>query len=190
MRTFVAVEASKEIRDSLGMIESNLKYAGADVKWVDPAMIHLTLKFLGEITDKKADDVKGALDAVSSAMAPFDLSIKDVGVFPAAGHPRVLWVGIDKGLRETVLLASGVDEALSQIGFTKETRLFSPHLTIGRVRSPRNTSQLVEKISSAAANSTFFEVPAHRVSSLILFQSTLTPHGSVYTKLYESPFRP
>ena len=190
MRTFVAVEVSKEIHDSLGMIESSLKYAGADVKWVDPAMIHLTLKFLGEITDKKADDVKGALDAIASATAPFDLSIKDMGVFPTAGHPRVLWVGLDKGLRETVLLASGVDEVLSHIGFTKETRVFSPHLTIGRVRSPRNTPQLVEKISSVTANSKFFEVPAHRVSSLILFRSTLTPHGSVYTKLHESLFHP
>jgi len=189
MRTFIAIEVSKEIQETLGQIETGLKYAGADVKWVNPAIIHLTLKFLGEITNEKIDDVKIALDAIASRAAPFDLSIKDIGAFPQVEHPKVLWVGLDKGSRETVSLASGVDEALSQIGFTKEERPFSPHLTIGRVRSPHNRIKLAEKVASTAANIRFSEIPAHRVSSVVLFHSTLTSHGSIYAKLHEASFR-
>jgi 2'-5' RNA ligase len=188
MRTFIAIEISEDIARILAQIESHLKYAGADVKWVKPEIIHLTLKFLGEISEKKCEGVKLVLDDIAGSTKPFELSIKDVGAFPKIEHPKVIWVGLDNGAKGSKDLAYRIDETLSKIGFAKEERPFSPHLTIGRVRSSANRDKLTEKMSSASANFQLSAVPSHKVTSVILFQSTLTPQGSIYTKLHESRF--
>lgn len=186
MRTFIALEISAEMKEMLGRIESHLRYAGADVKWVRPEIVHLTLKFLGEINEKKAAEVKAALDAVAKSLRQFDITLKDLGAFPKIEQPRVIWVGLDRGAAESIALAAAVDEALSKLGFAREERPFSPHITIGRVRSPLNKDKLREKIASAGPDFQLCAVPAHRVSAVILFQSTLTPHGPIYTKIHES----
>jgi 2'-5' RNA ligase len=124
MRTFIAIELSEEIRSALGQVQSHLKYAGADVKWVNPQNIHLTLKFLGEVDEKKLEKVKTALDGVAASSRAFELSLKEIGAFPAVDHPRVVWVGLDKGSDESKALAQNIDESLSKIGFQKETRPF------------------------------------------------------------------
>ena len=182
MRIFIAIEISDEIKDALGQIESHLKYSGADVKWVNPENIHLTLKFLGEIDEKRCEEVKAALDRVAGSISSFALTIKELGAFPKIEYPRVLWAGLDKGADESKALAEKIDEALYGIGFQKEARPFAAHLTIGRVRSSRSKDKLKEKFASC-------QVPAVspcKISSLILFQSTLTPKGSIYTKLHEA----
>ena len=186
MRTFIAIEISEEIKNTLAQIEFHLKYAGADVKWMKPENVHLTLKFLGEIDEKKATEVTAVLDSISGSVKPFEVSIKDIGAFPKIEHPRVVWIGLDKGAVETTVITARIDEALSKIGFAKETRPFSPHLTIGRVRSPLNKDKLKEKMLSAAVSIDLSSVPPHQTSAVILFQSTLTPQGSIYTKLHES----
>lgn len=184
MRTFIAIELSEEIKTVLTQIQSYLKYAGADVKWVEKDNIHLTLKFLGEINDKKCEKVKSALAEIAKSAKSFEISLKDIGTFPQIDSPRVIWVGLDKGAKESTELALKIDEALSKIGFDKEPRPFAAHLTIGRVRSPENKEELKEKIQSYAKH----DLTPHTqfISSLILFQSTLTPKGSIYTKLYEA----
>lgn len=188
MRTFIAIEVSEEIRNTLAQIEAHLKYAGADVKWVRPDIVHMTVKFLGEIDEKKAGEVKASLDSVARTTKPFELTLKDIGAFPKIANPRVIWVGLGKGASESTELALKVDEALSGIGFQKEERPFSPHLTIGRVRSAPNKAKLAEKMASAASSFQLSAVSPHRVSSLILFRSTLTPQGSIYTKIHEAEF--
>lgn len=188
MRAFIAVEVSDEIKDLLARVESHLKYAGADVKWVDPKVIHLTLKFLGEITDSKCDAVKSALDGIAKCTRPFGITVKDIGAFPNSARPRVIWAGLGDGASETVELAKNVEVSLSRIGFPVEARPFSPHLTIGRVRSSSNMEKLKDKISSASLEIRQSSAISHKVTSVILFQSTLTPHGSIYTKLHEAKF--
>ena len=182
MRTFIAIELSEEIRSSLSQIQSHLKYSGADVKWVEKDNIHLTLKFLGEISEAKAEEVKKALDSIARETSKFEITLKDIGAFPKIEFPRVIWVGLDKGAAESVELAAKVDEALSGIGFQKESRPFASHLTIGRVRSPKNREALKEKVTGYKG-----PIPGSQmISSAILFQSTLTPKGPIYTKLHES----
>ncbi|MFH0763824.1 MAG: RNA 2',3'-cyclic phosphodiesterase [Candidatus Omnitrophota bacterium] len=184
MRTFIAIELSDEIKDTLAQIQSHLKYAGADVKWVEKDNIHLTLKFLGEIDEKKCEKVKAVLDEIAKSVKPFEISIKDIGAFPKMEFPRVIWVGLDKGAKESTELAAKVDESLSKLGFDRGTRPFAAHLTVGRVRSPKNKEALKEKIMGCGERVTGNE----EISSVILFQSTLTPAGSIYTKLYEAKF--
>ena len=94
MRTFIAIEISEEIKNILAQIESHLIYAGADVKWVKPENVHLTLKFLGEIDEKKAAEVTAILDSIARMTKPFELNVKDIGAFPKIEHPRVIWVGL------------------------------------------------------------------------------------------------
>lgn len=186
MRTFIAIEFSDEIKNALSQIQSHLKYSGADVKWVEKDNIHLTLKFLGEIDEKKCEKVKAALDGIAQSAKAFEISLKDIGAFPKIDFPRVIWVGLDKGAKESTELAKKVDEALSKIGFPEETRPFAAHLTIGRVRSPKNKLALKDKLIS-------LQIPAdihgpEIISSIFLFQSKLTPAGAIYSKLHEAKF--
>lgn len=183
MRLFIAIELSPEIRDALAQVQSHLKYASADVKWVEKDNIHLTLKFLGEVDEKKLQQVIAALEIIGKENSAFEISIKDIGAFPKIDYPRVIWVGFDKGAKESTELAARVDEELSKIGFQKETRPFAAHLTIGRVRSPKNKEALKEKLTSLPVCRL---AGSQSIKSLILFQSTLTPTGPIYTKLHES----
>lgn len=186
MRTFIAIELSDEIKESLAQVQSHLKYAGADVKWVAPENIHLTLKFLGEITEERCGKVKTALDVIAKSTKPFELSIKDIGAFPKIDYPRVIWVGLDKGAKESTELAAKVDEALSKLGFERETRPFAAHLTIGRVRSAKNKEALKEKVLSCQLSDISYQL----IKAVILFHSKLTPTGSIYTKLHTAEVGP
>ena len=187
MRAFIAVEISDQMRGAIARVEEHLKYAGADVKWVRPELVHLTLKFLGDIDEKRAGEVSTIIDDIARARSKFEITAKDIGAFPRIEHPRVIWVGLDKGAAETAGLAAAVEEALAGIGFKKEERPFSPHLTIGRVRSPLNKDKLKEKVVSAAESFHATSISPHTVTSIILFRSTLTPQGPIYTRIHESP---
>lgn len=182
MRAFIAIELSEEIREILAQAESHLKYSGADVKWVEKGNIHLTLKFLGEIDEKKLQQVVTSLEIVAKGASPFEISIKDLGAFPTMEYPRVIWVGLDKGSEEAKALAQRIDEELSKMGFAKESRPFTAHLTIGRVRSPKNKEKLREKMLNYRLPTTDYRLIKH----ITLFQSALTPKGAIYTKLHEA----
>jgi 2'-5' RNA ligase len=184
MRLFIAIELSEPIREALAQAQSHLKYAGGDVKWVERDNIHLTLKFLGEASEEKAERVKTALDEIAGKMKPFDISLKDIGAFPNANYPRVIWVGLDKGVEESKTLAGGIDEAMSGLGFEKESRPFAAHLTIGRVRSSKNREALKEKLANYKLSTTNCKT----ISSIVLFKSALTSSGPIYTKLHEVKF--
>ena len=117
MRAFIAIELSPEIKDSLEQIQSHLKYSGADVKWIETGNIHLTLKFLGDITEENCGKIKSILGEISRATKPFEMSIKDIGAFPNIDYPRVIWVGLDKGAIESKALAEKICEEALNIGF-------------------------------------------------------------------------
>lgn len=182
MRTFIAIEIPEEIKKTLAAIESHLKYSQADVKWVKPEIIHLTLKFLGEIDEKKCEEVKALLDTVGKNNKLFEISLKDIGAFPSIDRPRVVWVGLDSGAKESAKIAGEVEESFARIGFAKEIREFAAHLTIGRVRSSKNIASLKDKVLSYK----FPTIEPQLVSSITLFKSTLTPEGPIYTKLHEA----
>ena len=184
MRAFIAIELSDEIKSALSRVQSHLKYSGADVKWVERENIHLTLKFLGEITEDKAQKIGAILDGIASSSRPFELTLQDIGAFPKIEFPRVIWAGLDKGAGESTEIAKRIDDELSKIGFDRETRPFAAHITIGRVRSPKNKEALKDKINTAG--DLWNKVEGQTVGSITLFQSTLTPNGSIYTKLHEA----
>ena len=187
VRAFIALELSPALQEKLGAVSQNLASAGADVRWVEPGKIHLTLKFLGEVSEEQIPKIKAALDPVAARFQPFQFHAAGVGVFPHASAPRVLWVGIEEAQKAKGILqnlAKEVEKAMEILGFHKEERPFSPHLTIGRVRTSRNLSSL----AAALQKSSFQSAEEERADRIILFQSTLTPTGPVYQKLHETPF--
>jgi len=181
MRTFIAIEVSEEIKKMLGQIETHLKYAGADVKWVRPEIVHLTLKFLGNVSLKLIEEIKKLLDQMAGDHKCFELGISRVGAFPKIEYPRVIWVGIGQGKEDAAQLAKALEQGLANLGFLPEKRAFSPHLTLGRVRSPQNRAQLKELLQSTA-----FPQKTMQAKKLTLFKSTLTKQGAIYQPLYEA----
>jgi len=184
MRTFIALELSKGIKDELARCQEELKQSGADVKWVKTSNIHLTLKFLGEVTEEKLGGIKKILDSLAEERAPFEISLFKLGAFPNLDHPRVVWAGIDKGCREAEEIARVLSQELGRIGFPEESRGFSAHLTIGRVRSDKNKESLKRGVNSLEVRP-----ESCGINEIILFKSTLTPDGPIYDKLYKAELK-
>jgi 2'-5' RNA ligase len=185
MRIFIAIELPQEIKVALGRLQQELKKAGADVKWVETENIHLTLKFLGEVDEEKLENIKQALEEVASGNQQFKIRLASCGAFPKIISPRVIWVGIDQGDKETKMIASGLEEKLAALGFAKEERPFSSHITIARTRSGLNRLKLVQELEKAQSHfgGKNLEFTAGK---LTLFKSTLKPTGPVYQALHEA----
>lgn len=179
LRTFIAIEIPTEIQKILGQIQLQLKDTGADIKWVQPSHIHLTLKFLGEIPENKVPIVTKTLEKIIPSFSRFSIELKQLGAFPRIDQPKIIWIGIEKGRDETIKLANTLEEALFQEGFPKEERSFSPHLTLGRQRSTTHADKISKKIKDFQAHQELTPV----IHSVVLFQSTLTPQGPIYSPL-------
>lgn len=185
MRTFIAIELPKSIQDALARLQEQLKQSGADVKWVQPQNIHLTLKFLGERDDKKVEKIRQILEEAAKDKESFPISISSLGAFPKMEFPRVIWVGIDKGDKETKEIAGELEEKIAQIGIPKEERPFSSHITIGRVRSPLKRQNLVQLLNNLA-DKIGPQTLGFTATKITLFESTLTPQGPIYEVLKEA----
>ena len=185
LRTFIAVSLSGEIRDCLSRLQDILKTSNADVKWVKKDNIHLTLKFLGEIENKKIDEIIKAIDSLSNSISAFQLEISSIGAFPKKEAPRVIWVGLSQGDSETKQIAKELENAISKLGIPGESRPFSSHITLGRVRSALNRKQLIEQLNYLEGNFPK-ERPTCKIDKITLFKSTLTPLGPIYEVLHET----
>jgi len=186
MRAFIAIELPKEIKNHLLSIQEKLKTAEADIKWVEPQNIHLTLKFLGEIDEKKLKSIAQIIEGVCAQNKPFCLRISKPGAFPRMTSPRVIWVGTDEGQNQTAEIAGILEEEIAKIGIPREDKRFSSHITIGRTRSAKNLSKLAKILLQLQANPEAGENLEFRVTKITLFKSTLTPQGPVYEALKES----
>lgn len=182
MRLFVAVNLPSDIRERLAAAQERLRGAQADVSWVRPENIHVTLKFLGETEEKRLDRIRPALLEVARGRAPFTIRVSGLGSF-GGRVPRVVWVGVEAGAEPLSGLAKDVEAAMAPLGFPKEKRGFSAHLTLGRVRSPKNAAALLAALGQADAGP-FGTVEVTRFE---LMQSELRPTGSVYTVLEKFP---
>ena len=180
MRTFIAIELDKKIKELLSKIQSELKSTNADVKWVTPENIHLTLKFLGEVKEEKIPRIIQSLKEACSNVKPFNIEIKNIGAFPNTKSPRVIWAGIEEGKEKLKELADLIEGSLIKLEFPEEERPFSCHITLGRVKTPENKEILCQKIGQIQ-----FSPLSQEIKSLALFKSALTPKGPIYEKLSE-----
>lgn len=179
MRTFIAIELPENIRMWLGNLQKELKSSQADVKWVEPKNIHLTLKFLGEIDEKKIEKIIKIMDEAVKEKPTFTMRINSIGAFPSLSLPRVIWVGLDKGENETKLIAGDLEEKIAKTGIPKEERPFSSHITLGRVRSNLNRENLIQSLNNAmgALEKEELEFLATKIT---LLKSTLGSGNPIY----------
>ena len=179
IRSFIAVELPDDVLSAVSRVQGHLKSYGFRAKWVRPANIHITLKFLGDIDSGTIDAIASAMVSAAEGCAPISLSAKGIGVFPNTKRPRVLWVGLTGEVNLLVDLQRKLDDRLSDIGFAKERRSFKGHLTLGRFKARVNSSE----ITRALMEFEDFETQSFMARELILFKSELSPSGAVYSKL-------
>ena len=179
IRAFIAIELNSDTQEGLARIQSELRSARADVKWVKPQNIHLTLKFLGNIDSSQAEKIKQILDEIGNKFKSFESDLNELGAFPKPNSPRVIWVGMQKGKDQVISIVNDLENKISEIGILREDRTFHPHVTLGRLRSPHNRSGLVEFLEK---NKT---IPPLNFTAdkIVLFKSTLTPQGPIYEPL-------
>jgi len=187
MRTFIAIELPEEIKTILERIQNDLKQTHADVKWVNPENIHLTLKFLGEIDEDLIEQIRSILNGIAQKNSSFNICLSNLGVFPKLQYPRVIWIGITND-QPVIKIAEDLEKEMIKIGLPAESRAFSSHITLGRVRSPLNRKILVEKLELLNQNFPSLK-PDFKVSNLTLFKSTLTPAGPIYEALFRCPLK-
>lgn len=179
MRLFVALDLTEEIHQSLRQLLGALQAAGADVRWVRPEGMHLTLKFVGEVKEAKRPRIEESLRALP-VPGPVALRFRGLGYFPNERRPRVLWVGVETNPSLTPL-AGAMEAALEPLGIRREGREYTPHLTLGRFKSNKGLARLQERIAALPAQE-FGEMEAR---AFYLYQSRLSPGGAQYSKLAE-----
>jgi 2'-5' RNA ligase len=179
-RTFIAVGIDKTIRDRAVVLQEALGRAGADVKWVEPENMHVTLLFLGEVEDRTLPAVCRVVADVAAGLAPFEISVAGAGCFPNARRPKTLWVGIGEGLQELVALHDALEPPLLDLGcYRREERRYTPHLTLGRVKGDAGADQL----ATALARRTDWQGGRVAVREVLVMSSELRPEGPTYTVL-------
>jgi len=183
LRCFIAIEIPEEIRRAIVSGTDSLKKSGADVKWVSPENIHITLQFLGETEEGRIPLIKEALGEILLSYSPFYIKIADIGCFPDTRRPRVIWVGTEES-QPVINLHGDIAKEMGRLGYQEEERNFTPHLTIGRVKSNKNAGELIRNMDKLkAASFSGFEV-----KNITLMKSVLKPSGAVYQSLAEIPF--
>jgi 2'-5' RNA ligase len=202
IRAFIAIEMDPSLLSSITQIQKELKTVSRNVRWVKPENIHLTLKFLGDVKMKSIPTVQEALAASLRETRIFQLSLGEPGFFPDNKHPRVVWVGLKAGQKETQAITQKIDDGLTEIGFPKEERDFKAHLTIGRFKSTRLEEAFLNKLGTLKTGGGNFDVgiqtrgesrggpqTSQTVREVSLFKSTLTSQGPIYEKLYACPLK-
>jgi len=178
MRCFIAIDINKDVKTKISGLQEILKGCNADVRWVRPENIHLTLKFLGNVEEHRLDNVRARLEDICPRYSSFTLMAKGMGLFPDKRRPRVIWVDVN-GNGNLRGLQSDIEGAMATMGFKKEERAFTPHLTIGRFRSRTGIDALYDKMQLYRDES--FGVID--VRSVLLMESRLRPSGAEYRKI-------
>ena len=180
IRSFIAFDMDSEsVLKRLTTVQAQLGRTGADLKVVEPKNIHITVRFLGNVTAKTVEEIYEGMKRVQ--FVPFDVKICGVGAFPDARYPRVVWAGMAEGADKLREIFSQLEPNLRTLGFPPDPKGFSPHLTIARVRSSRNRAELAKFINENVG----YEFGTVRAACLRLKKSDLTPRGPIYSTLRE-----
>ena len=174
IRSFLAIELDKELVPKILDVQKEFKKTNANIKYVPSQNMHFTLKFFGNIDLDMVEDISSAVEKVIKNYSSFDLNIKNCGCFPNKKVIKVLWLGLEEG-SPIKNLQKDLDKEFRKLGFKKE-RNFISHLTIGRVKSPKNKKEIREAIEKLEN----IEIGNMSVSKICLKKSTLTPQGPIY----------
>jgi 2'-5' RNA ligase len=178
IRCFVAIALPSDLKNNLTILVAQLKKQEPSIRWVKIENIHLTLKFLGEITYQQVEAVQHALEATAANFSPFVLKTTQVNLFPNKNKPRVIWLGLEENDMLS-RLQQQIETTTSSLGFAREKRPFTPHLTLGRMRYPQNFNDLYNYVHN-------HPLPPYEIAvkAYILMRSVLKPEGAIYSPIY------
>ena len=178
IRAFIAIEIDAATVDKIAAAIDQLRPSMSGIRWVAPTNFHLTVKFLGNIDERKIDPIGAALADQLRPFPRLTINAKGLGVFPSPRRPRVLWVGLYGS--QLISLAARVESALALLGLARQEKAFAPHLTVGRWRQGKRADRSLEQELNQWSHYEFGKSP---VDEVILFQSELKPAGAIYTRL-------
>ena len=178
IRTFVCIELPASLRQRLDGLQQQLRPLGGGISWSQPEGIHLTLKFLGDVETGRIAAVGEAVANAMRGFAAFPITVAGTGGFPNLSRPRVLWVGIQEKSGQLMNLQLRIERELTALGFPREERRFSPHLTLGRVKDPE-----AAQAAARALQQHGFAPESFTPSGVIVMRSDLKSTGAVYTPL-------
>ncbi|MHA2297970.1 MAG: RNA 2',3'-cyclic phosphodiesterase [Candidatus Hodarchaeales archaeon] len=179
LRLFICAEIEEEaLKEKLASFLAKPAFKG--LKRVKTEQMHLTLKFLGETDEQLVEDIKSQLGMVK--FTPFSVELNGMGCFPGTTRPRVVWVGLSGGTDQLVSLAKVIDERMQSLGFPREKRAFSPHLTLARVK--KADLRVIQDLQHLVLKNKESEFGRFTVTKIILKRSTLTPRGPIYENLF------
>ncbi|MBI5360249.1 MAG: RNA 2',3'-cyclic phosphodiesterase [Planctomycetes bacterium] len=182
LRLFIALEMDHSLRAGIEALVNDIKHLGLHASWVPVSNMHLTLKFLGDTDEKHVESIKKILDECACVTAPFETALQGIGVFPDIRRPRVLWLGCSAPSGTISKLHGFLESKLSALGFPLENRRFLPHLTLARIKSPKNMEFFRGFLGEKHGN---LLIGTSRMEGITLFKSDLLKTGAVYTALYK-----
>jgi 2'-5' RNA ligase len=190
LRTFIAIELDEGLMSNLMSLQGRLReqVSPRSVRWVRPEGIHLTLKFLGDTSAEKLQEVEEALARATAEIGPFTFTVGGLGCFPNLHRPRVVWVGLQEQTGALGRLHKAVETHVAPLGFPTEKRPFSPHLTLGRVQRYASGSEIRE-LGEVVAATTPGTIGEMTVGAVCYIKSDLRPSGAVYTTLFEAELK-
>ncbi len=183
VRAFIAANLDPDLKAVLAKAQDRLKAARADVGWVRPENLHLTLKFLGQVERNRMSAIGEAIAAAASGCGPIRLVFQGLGAFPRPREARIVWIGLSHGTEALAALQARIEAGLESIGFAREARPFTAHLTLGRVRGPARREQLARALAEAPAEA-LGEMVLDRIE---LMKSNLSAGGARYSILQSFP---
>lgn len=175
MRTFIAIKIvpEKKLADLFSTLKDSLN--NENINWADVDNLHLTLRFIGETEKKQVDEIIRLIDEVAQQFHQFQFCLSDAGFFKSKNQPRILFFAVDNGFK-LKQLADEIDEKIVSLGFSREERLFNPHLTIGRIKFIQNKTAFYDLINQYKGT----EIQKIEVSEIVYYQSILTSAGAIY----------
>jgi len=186
VRAFIGVPIAEDVRAAVARLQGRLRETRVRVRWVREENLHVTLFFLGDIAQEGVQDAVDALTAATAGLPAFRCAVQGVGSFGKPRSPRVIWAGVEEGKETLRTLYNRLGPELERRGHRIEKRRYTPHITIGRVRSASEISSLVEQLASAKDR----DFGGFRVESVCLFRSVLQSSGPVYSMLHEAALTP
>ncbi|MCS7167262.1 MAG: RNA 2',3'-cyclic phosphodiesterase [Gemmatales bacterium] len=185
IRTFIALELTKNIRQKLTTLQEKLAAAIPEVKWVEPENLHVTLFFLGDVPDLEVPEVCRRVEQAVAGLAPFSVSVEGLGCFPGTNRPRVLWAGITKGAQELQQVHKVLERPLHALGYRAEERRYVPHITLGRLKRDRPVPKIAELIQQMHR----CRLGEMTASEICIMASQLERSGPIYTVMGRAFFR-
>lgn len=186
-RTFIALELDESLQAYLSKVIRRMAQELPNLHWVDPAGIHLTLAFLGELTGEQLAATMQAAEFAARKVPPFDYHLSHPGVFGPPRQPRVIWIGIDEPAGKLLQLHRAVNSELEQRGFEVDKRPFSPHLTLCRIKTPLKAEEQQRLQRLIAARDMISSASTYHVRHLSVMKSELSRTGARYTALHDFP---